>query len=330
MNSIWKHLVEPDGSLFYSRGDANDLRLGDLVKHGEKNFTSDVQVGILGVPEEEGVKRNKGRPGAAEAPDMIRKALYKFTPYHIAPEENITTASIFDFGNLNVRGSLENIHETLQSVVERVLGLGIIPVVLGGGHDITYPNFCAFVSQKKSAGLINVDSHFDVREPNPQRTSGTPFRQILEHSTTLLLPQNFVEVGIQPYANARAHYEYLLDRGSTIFTLQEVQEEGIEKIISLSYEIASNLSELVFVSFDLDAVRGCDAPGVSASYPTGLTADEVLKIGRYVGQQSKTGMIDVVEVNPTYDLDDRTSRLAALMILNFLTGVANRAKPLSS
>lgn len=325
MESIWKQLEKPDQSLFYPRRDANDLRLGDLVRRGEKNFSSEVQIGILGVPEDEGVKRNKGRPGAAEAPTAVRRALYKLSPYHIGSERNITTLSIFDFGNVRVKGSLEDIHGKLESIVGGVLDFGIIPVVIGGGHDITFPNFRAYAEQSRTAGLINVDSHFDVREPIPRRTSGTSFRQILEHPTTLVLPQNLVEIGIQPYANARAHYEYLLDRGSTIFTLREVQEEGIEKIVSLSHEIASNLRDAVFVSFDLDAVRSSDAPGVSASYPTGLTAEELLKIARYVGQQAKTTMIDIVEVNPKCDLDDRTSKLAALVILNFLTGVANRA-----
>lgn len=324
MSSIWKQLVDPDESLFYSRGEKGDIRLGDLVKRGEKNFSLDVQVGILGVPQDEGVKRNRGRVGAAEGPDAVRQALYRLTPFEIGSEDNITILSLFDFGNLVVRGSLEDIHGRLQDVVETILNLGITPIVLGGGHDITFPDFVAFAKEKKSVGLINIDSHFDVREPSPQRTSGTSFRQVLDHSTTLILPQNFVEVGIQPYANARTHYEYLLDRGSTVFTLREIQERGVDKIVSVSYEIAGKLTEAVFVSFDLDVVRGSDAPGVSASSPSGLAAEEFLKIARYVGLQRKTQMIDIVELNPKYDVDSRTAKLAALTILNFLTGVANR------
>jgi len=324
MSSIWKQLVDPDESLFYSRGEKGDIRLGDLVKRGEKNFLLDVQVGILGVPQDEGVKRNKGRVGAAEGPDAVRQALYRLTPFEIGSEDNITILSLFDFGNLVVRGSLEDIHGRLQDVVETILNLGITPIVLGGGHDITFPDFVAFAKEKKSVGLINIDSHFDVREPSPQRTSGTSFRQVLDNSTTLILPQNFVEVGIQPYANARTHYEYLLDRGSTVFTLREIQERGVDKIVSVSYEIAGKLTEAVFVSFDLDVVRGSDAPGVSASSPSGLAAEDLLKIARYVGLQRKTQMIDIVELNPKYDVDSRTAKLAALTILNFLTGVANR------
>ncbi|HEY4643566.1 MAG TPA: formimidoylglutamase [Bacteroidota bacterium] len=324
MSSIWKQLVDPDESLFYSRGEKGDIRLGDLVKRGEKNFSLDVQVGILGVPQDEGVKRNKGRVGAAEGPDAVRQALYRLTPFEIGSEDNITILSLFDFGNLVVRGSLEDIHGRLQDVVETILNLGITPIVLGGGHDITFPDFVAFAKEKKSVGLINIDSHFDVREPSPQRTSGTSFRQVLDNSTTLILPQNFVEVGIQPYANARTHYEYLLDRGSTVFTLREIQERGVDKIVSVSYEIAGKLTEAVFVSFDLDVVRGSDAPGVSASSPSGLAAEDLLKIARYVGLQRKTQMIDIVELNPKYDVDSRTAKLAALTILNFLTGVANR------
>ena len=78
---------------------------------------------------------------------------------------------------------------------------------------------------------------------------------------------NFVEIGAQSFANSKEHYEELNDRGATVFTLGEVRKERIEKILDLAYEIASNSTERMYVSFDLDSVQSSDAPGVSASYP---------------------------------------------------------------
>ncbi len=324
MEELWKYLTEPDEELFFSRNDPHDKRLGDIVLRGRKNFSGELQIGILGVPEDEGVKRNRGRAGARGGPDEIRRAFYRLTPYHFGSTEHVALLKIFDLGNLKIKGSLEDVHATLESVVETLTRQHLILIVLGGGHDISYPNFLGFAKHKASAGLINIDSHLDVREPNPDRNSGTSFRMILEHPNSTLLPQNFVEIGIQSYLNSIAHYDYVLEKGGTIFTHQEIREDGIEKIIPIACEIAGNLTEGIFVSFDMDAVRSADAPGVSSSSPTGLTAEQILQLASFAGKEKKVTMIDICEVNPKYDIDGQTAKLAAQVMMNFLIGVANR------
>lgn len=324
METTWKLLSDAPDSVFFSRNDETDPRMGDIVRRQKENFSSDIRIGIVGVPEDEGVKRNRGRVGAKEGPLEIRKALYKFTPYALSKQKQVADIPIFDFGNVKTGMTLEETHQRVQTVLETLIGNNILPIVLGGGHDSTYPAFIAFSKKAASAGAINIDTHLSFRKSDPHRNNGTAFRQILDLPHSPLAPMNFVDFGAQSFANAKEHYEELTDRGATVFTLSEVRKERIEKMLELAYEIASSSTERVYVSFDLDAVQCGDAPGVSASYPTGLTAEEMLTAAHFAGLRHKVQSIDIVEVNPKYDLDGKTSKLAALVIMYFLAGYANR------
>ncbi len=324
MEIAWKLLSDAPDAVFFSRNDESDPRMGDIVRRQKENLSPDIRIGIVGFPEDEGVKRNRGRVGAKEAPNEIRKALYKFTPFAISKSKQIPELPIFDFGNVKTGGSLEETHQRVQAVVETLVANNILPIVLGGGHDATYPTFLAFSKKAASTGAINIDTHLNFRKSDPHRSNGTAFRQILDHTHSPLAPMNFVEVGAQSFANSKEHYEELNDRGATVFTLGDVRKERIEKILDIAYEIASNSSERMYVSFDLDSVQSSDAPGVSASYPTGLTAEELLKAAHFAGLRQKIKAIDIVEVNPKFDVDGKTSKLAALVVMYFLAGVANR------
>ncbi len=340
-NILWKFLAEPPAELFgahFSRKDEADPRMGDLVLHKRKDFSVDIHIGIIGVPDNSGVKRNLGRPGAKDAPDEIRKTFYKLTPFSLSKSSTATAGGtkisdlrIFDFGNIKTGTTLEQTHERLEAAVSGLLAQNIFPIVLGGGHDIAYPIFAALSGTIKKTGVINIDAHLDVRKPNPLRNSGTSFRQMLTAENfqrdghgNALQPMNLVEIGIQPFVNAREHYDWLLERGATIFSLQEVKKEGIAKILDLAHEIAANSTDALYMSFDMDSVRSSDAPGVSAPNPIGLTPEEFFLAAEFAGRRRKTKVVDIAEVNPKYDADGRTCRLAALTIMHFLLGFANR------
>ncbi len=324
MSTVFTYLDPPDESLFFSRKDDSDPRMGDLVLRGEKNFSDEITIGIVGVPTDEGVKRNGGRVGAKEGPDAIRAEFYKRTPFVLGKERSPSSIPIFDFGNVKIGKSLEETHSRLTDTVQTLVGAGIIPIVLGGGHDIAYPNFLGFSAKKKNVGVINIDTHLDFRKPIPKRNSGTSFRQMLDHPASALNAMNLVEVGIQSFANAADHYSELVERGATVFSLRDVRSEGITKTLDLAYELAAASIDSLYVSFDMDVVHSADAPGVSAPLPTGFTAEEFLTAALFAGKRRKTKLIDIVEVNPKYDVDSRTSKLAALAMMYFLTGFANR------
>lgn len=324
MSTVFTYLDPPEEKLFFTRKDDSDPRMGDLVMRGEANVTDEIAVGIVGVPTDEGVKRNGGRVGAKDAPDAIRAEFYKRTPFVIGKEKSPSSVPVFDFGNIKIGKTLEETHNRLSETVQTLVAAGIVPIVLGGGHDIAYPNFVGFSSGKKNVGVINIDTHLDFRKPIPKRNSGTSFRQMLDHPSSALNAMNLVEVGIQSFANAADHYSELVERGATVFSLRDVRNEGVTKTLDLAYELATASVDSLYVSFDMDVVHSADAPGVSAPLPTGFTAEEFLTAALFAGKRRKTKLIDIVELNPKFDVDARTAKLAALSMMYFLTGFANR------
>ncbi len=324
MGSVFTYLDPPDEKLFFSRKDDSDPRMGDLVLRGEAKVTDEIAVGIIGVPTDEGVKRNGGRVGAKDGPDAIRAEFYKKTPFVIGKDASPSAVPVFDFGNVKIGKTLEETHTRLSETVQTLAAAGIVPIVLGGGHDIAYPNFVGFSSGKRNVGVINIDTHLDYRKPIPKRNSGTSFRQMLDHPSSALNAMNLVEVGIQSFANAADHYSELVERGATVFSLRDVRAEGVAKTLDLAYELATASVDSLYMSFDLDVVHSTDAPGVSAPLPTGFTAEEFLTAALFAGKRRKTKLIDIVEMNPKYDVDGRTAKLAALAMMYFLTGFANR------
>jgi formimidoylglutamase len=324
MSTIFKYLDPPNEKLFFSRNDRSDPRMGEIVLRGEKNYTEEVKIGIVGVPTDEGVKRNGGRVGAKDGPDAIRTEFYKRTSFVIGKEKSPAIVPVFDFGDITIGKTLEETHDRLSEVVHSLVSADIVPIVLGGGHDIAYPNFAGFSKGKRSVGVINIDTHLDYRKPIPKRNSGTSFRQMLDQHQSPLNAMNLVEIGIQSFANSADHYSELIERGATVFSLRDVRAEGMTKTLELAYELAVSSADSLYISFDLDAVHSTDAPGVSAPLPTGLTAEEFLTAALFAGKRRKTKLIDIVELNPKYDVDGRTAKLAALAMMYFLTGVANR------
>ncbi len=315
-------LIEPAPELFYSRHDYEDTRMGDLVIRKMEGYVPEVRVGILGCPQDEGVRRNKGRIGAHAAPTEIRRALYKLTPFSL--DADISTLRIFDFGDVRQGLTLEETHDNLAYCVETILSCGITPIVLGGGHDVAYADFLGLSQAVDSVGVVNIDAHLDYRKPLPERHSGSPFRQMLDDESNKLQAGNLVEFGIQPFANSLMHYAELVQRGVTIMTLEHIAQHGAQALFAEALTIAARATERIMVSVDMDAVRSGDAPGVSAPSPLGFHAEEVCHLALAAGQHSKVSLLDVVEVNPMYDRDGQTAKLAAVVIMHFLLGLVRR------
>ncbi|MGI6430999.1 MAG: arginase family protein [Synergistaceae bacterium] len=130
-------LEKADRDLFYSRNDPKDRRLGELIHRGKISTVRNFDVVIIGVPEDRGVTANKGRPGAAKGPDDVRRRLYKLTPGFNMDLDRI---KVTDAGNISTKGlTLEEVHLALQEAVADAVSMGGIPLVIGGGHDLTYP-----------------------------------------------------------------------------------------------------------------------------------------------------------------------------------------------
>lgn len=314
--SIFEQTTRPDAELFYSRGDKNDPRLGEIVSPDPEHYVS-ADIVIIGCPQDEGVRRNRGRVGAAEAPDKIRKQFYKLTPFNIKKR-------IFDIGNVVIGSTLEETHDTHTAVVQQVLRDGKRVIVLGGGNDVSYPDGVAMAEVYGAEWWIgiNIDAQLDVRIAD-ERNSGTPYRQLLEGGH--LLPKYFYEVAYQTHFASPVYYNYIRELGVNRISLEllrshadvdtEIKEQMRKRFIGHSCSLNT------FFGFDMDAIRSADAPGTSCPSPLGLRAGEFIQLVKYAASLANTKIIEFTEVNPKFDQDDRTTKLVAIGMHRFCSGI---------
>jgi formimidoylglutamase len=315
-----------DRDLFYSRNDPKDRRLGELINRGKIADINKSDVVILGIPEDRGILSNKGRPGASKGPDEIRRRLYRLTPGF---NMDFNRLRVLDIGNIpTTEITLEEVHDAVQEAVAAIVSAGALPIVLGGGHDLTYPGVAGLVKgaliKNDGLGLINVDSHLDVRTDENGINSGTSFYRALTQ-----LPDNalhgtaFLEFGIQEQYNSPYYYNWIREQGGTVFTLREVSERVMESFLQ-ALSIVGRNGRKVALSLDIDAVRSTEAPGCSASNPSGLKAPELDKIAYLAGRSAQIRYLDIMEVSPPLDSDHRTASLAASSIFWFFRGLCER------
>lgn len=160
----------------------------------------------------------------------------------------------------------------------------------------------------------------DVRPLKENKVhSGSPFRQLLQDCRFIACENaKFYEFASQPMQCSMEHVKFVKDNGGEIYWLSDIQNAA-----SLFWEIIDNFDGYVFVSFDLDAIRASDAPGVSCSSPVGLTSVDALKICYLAGKNPKVKMFDLSEYNPKIE-DYMTGRLVAMMFHSFLSGFTRR------
>jgi len=314
--------------LFQSRHDVSDPRIGDyLFSYEHVNDGNHEKCAVLiSVPQDIGVARNGGRTGAAGAPEAITKAFYKLTPFN-GEYSLFDKIHLIDAGSLKVDNlTLEEGQALQEHVMITLLDHGYIPIVIGGGHEIAYPNGAAVGAVFPSFGLINFDAHTDVRPLLDERLghSGSPFRQIAEGEDSNFNGNTFVEFGIQTASCSQCHYDYVQRLGGTIMMYPTIRRNGFQVSLEQAFFIAGKESDAMYISFDIDAIASAYAPGVSAPAAVGFTADEFIEAAYMAGKNPKTRLVDFVEMNPLYDQDNRTAKLVALGIASFCFGLADR------
>lgn len=305
-----KDLLKPVSKKLYSlrSHDSNDRWLVQDIGFNNDEYPESTHV-IVGCPQDEGVRRNNGRPGSAEAPVGIRTHLYKLqTPQH-------SVVKLFDAGDIRDTDSLEKAHEALTEAVSSFLKDGKKVIALGGGNDISYADVRALSSVENDISAINIDAHLDMRIAD-QMTSGTPYRKLIEDG--YLKPNQFYEFGIRSESNASFYLENAEKLGVHIYRYLQLLETGVTQSFQ---NILDEIRDLpFFLGLDMDSIQAADAPGVSASSPTGFSAREVMQLIQLAQQKENLWLFEITEVNPQYDIDNRTLKLSAQFIYRFLFG----------
>lgn len=270
------------------------------------------RVALIGLPDDTGVKLNGGRPGASEGPTAFRAALAK---YGVAAPHGFDWPKVFDAGDVvpaegDGEEALLETHRRISEAVTAIVEMGLFPIAVGGGHDLTLPFVRAVVEhhRRRMPGLafggVYFDAHLDVRE---SIGSGMPFRRLMEdHGVG---PLNVI--GFSPMVNAREHVEYFRSKGGLINGLG-----GPGPI--------RGRPPAMFVSLDMDVFDQSHAPGVSAMNPTGMVPAQVAGMLTSMAVSPDAVCFDIMELCPAHDEGGRTARVAAAMFLAFLMGLAGR------
>lgn len=274
---------------------------------------------IISIPFDHGVKLIKGRPGARFGPKKIIQELHKLL-------KNKKIKNIIKYEVVKpVAKNVKKTHKKVTDAIRKSIRSGEIPVVIGGGHDISFGSGRAVFLEHKKIGQINIDAHYDVRPVvNGKITSGTPFRRLLE--ADFLSGENFVELGIHAPKNLKEHHNYVLQKKGILLKLDYINKIGIERALDKAFKIAAKKTNATIFDIDIDSVQKRFAPGCSAPCTEGFTKKQILLAAFVAGKNKNVKLFNLMEVNPLYDVNNKTVKLAARLILSFIKGVGKREK----
>jgi arginase len=223
--------------------------------------------------------------------------------------------------------------ERLGQMVHQAMEANTTPLVLGGDHSIATGTVAGvakyFHDRNQKLGLIWVDAHADMNTPASSPSGnvhGMPLACCIGKGPAELVnilgfspkidPSNVALVGIRDIDaierdNVRAS-------GIHAFTMRDIDERGLQNVMSAAIAIASNGTAGFHLSLDLDYVDPSDAPGVGTPVRGGATYREAHLAMEMINDSGGMVSMEAVEVNPVLDEANRTADLAVELILSAL------------
>lgn len=282
-------------------------------------------VAILGAPMDDLVTH---RPGTRFGPREIRLAVDgggEPRMYHmdlgIDPFQELSVVDASDAPCWPAQP--ERNHRVIREHVARIVGAGVIPIVLGGDHSISFPDIAAVAEAYPhgSVAVVHFDTHTDTGTQNwdVEWAHGTPFRHLVDQD---VIPGNrLVQVGIRGYWPFHEEFEWARGAGVLWHRLEKIESLGIDAVID---EVLLQIgdAEHLFLSVDIDVLDPAFAPGTGTPEPGGMTTRELLRaVRRLTAAKGLVGM-DLVEVSPPYDHAQITAMAAHRVVLEALSGLA--------
>ncbi|RKO71117.1 formimidoylglutamase [Sphingobacterium puteale] len=310
--AVWKGRVD---------GEERDwMRWHQLVDCIDLSADSNLSQSLvfLGFCSDEGVGRNQGRVGAKDGPSAIRNVLANL-PAHFSCELKLK-----DAGDIMLTDNdLESSQFTLGNALSSILKGGGFPVVLGGGHEVTYGHYLGvkrFLDDRKyRIGIINIDAHLDMRETSTgQGNSGTGFFQIERDLSNQGQSFHYLAIGIQEISNTRGLIAYAKSKHTQIIERKDVVADRLDALRRQVRDFAGQV-DYVYLTIDLDAFAAPYAPGVSALAFNGIVPDELFfDLYSAIIELPNLRSMDIAELNPYFDIDARTAKLGAYLIFKLL------------
>lgn len=282
--------------------------LGKIVEfHDQSGFPDweKAKVAIFGVEEE---RRSNENAGCSLAPDKVREHLYSLGLGASLP--------IVDLGNIKAGSTVEDTYFAVSQVIAELVKRSVFPILIGGGHDLTYANYLAYEKLEQTVNLVTVDPRVDLGTMEEELSSRSFLGKIILHQPNYLF--NYCNVALQ------THY---ID-GKVMDLMDKLYFESfrlgeIRKDIQNAEPLIRNAD---IFSFDVSAIRMADAPGNKKASPNGLFGEEACQLCRYAGMNDKLSSAGFYEFNPSMDRGGQTAQLVAQMIWYLIDGIAWRKK----
>jgi formiminoglutamase len=297
------------------------------------------RIGLVGFACDQGVRRNQGRVGARTAPPLIRSAFAKLPVIAELQQrfDDELQTLLGDAGDIHCHDNdsfakqlLEQAQEQYADVVSNVIQQGGLPIGLGGGHAMAYGSFLGLWQALQQAhdnsenndasaiptipviGIINFDAHLDIRQSDVA-TSGTPFRQIAEHLTEYQQPFHYCCIGVSRFSNTAALFDRADSLGVSVISDEDCYYQVWETLAS-QIEAFINQVDVIYLTIDMDCFPSSVVPGVSAPAAYGIELSFVERAVKTIMASGKVKMADIAEINPTYDSDQRSCKVAARLL----------------
>ncbi|MEN3324927.1 formimidoylglutamase [Mariniflexile soesokkakense] len=264
-----------------------------------------VNIAILGVLEN---RNDVNYIGEEFQLNEIRKTFYSLFPgsWH---------TTMADLGDINKGESVEDTYFALKTTIAILIKKNIIPIIIGGTQDLTYPNYRAYDTIMPMVNIVNVDCKFDLGDSTkPIKNDSFVGKIILDQPYNLF---NYATIGFQTYFNSQEEKD-LMD--SLYF--ESYRLGSVSKDITLVEPVMRDAN---IVSIDLSAVKGSEVSLNQKFSPNGLDGKEICAIARYAGISNKVSSFGIYEYKPSKD-DDMTCMLMSQMLWYFIEGVNFRVK----
>jgi formiminoglutamase len=272
-------------------------------------------IALVGVPAH---KSSISPTSAHLTPKAIREALAKYSTFSASKEIDLRGLSFTDLGDVinpdgqdgkrRVAKKLENVLESYQTLI-----------ALGGDNSITFSVASSIFKDLSKVGLVTLDAHHDLRDG---MSNGSPVWRLIQAG---LPGKNIVQIGISDFANSREYTQRAKEQGIHIISRDQLRRQSMKDAMKEAFAVLNRRVDEIYVDLDVDVCDRAAVPACPASVPGGISADELRQAAFYAGANSKVRAVDITEIDVKKDSpDQRTIRLAALLVLEFAAGVASR------
>lgn len=307
ISMYFEPVILPD---FVVSGKSEHKRFGEIIgaytTSGQFPDLENVDLALIGINEDRNAVNNEG---CGLTPDYVRAFFYRLFPGDY-------TARMVDLGNIKRGHSVDDTYFALSTVVAELLAARIVPVLIGGGQDLTYANYKAYEDLGRIINIVSIDNSFDLGENEKKVNSRSFLSWIILHEPNYLF--NYTNIGYQTYFVDQNAINLMNKLFFDAYRLGVVQ-----KNITMVEPLVRNADML---TFDMSSIRMSDAPAGGNASPNGFYGEEACQIARYAGMSDKLSSAGFYEMNPTFDRQGQTAQLLAQMIWYFVDGYYHRSQ----